>query len=277
METERPDIWDEIPALKDKEPRTEEPRPVIDPDPGETHNWMLASENGVYDPVETATKLQEGVESLPKTSATFRLNRILDDIAVIKHTVDEVVELAGAWPLPDEFTEDRQSGRRYVNPNYPHARYYSEVVTRCRCGAVMIREEKVRGGQIAANEHDHADSCPKDYRLHARARLAEKRRRVIKRVLYLGMSVRSAQARIGLRRDSLANEAEQLALPPIGEMKERSREVIANTWAVLLEDYSPNEVAPAYGCSGQKVRRYVDKYTDAKPGELYKLRRDNGW
>lgn len=139
----------------------------------------------------------------------------------------------------------------------------------------MVREETVRGNPAIQGEHEHADDCVRDWRLHARARLIEERRRVAKRCLYLGHDFTQVTDRVGFRRDSFAEEGVAIGINPITELKQRANVVQANTWARLLREYSTSEVADAYGCHREKVRRYVNDYSDANAADLYKYRRNH--
>jgi len=273
MSTDRPQLWDDIPALRDKEPTVDTPETPLGVDPTDPHHEFMFTD-GDYEPVLIAAEIQRGVEDLPPTAATFKLDRVLDRDVPRSAIPVEIVELTGAWPVPEAYTQG-QNGQKYVNPNYDDARLYSEVVTKCACGAVMIRQESIRGEGVVPGEHEHTDDCPKDFRLHARARLAEQRRRVVKRGLYLGHSIRAMQDRLGLSRDSLGEEAKELGISPISEIKERGRQVLARTWARLAREYSPSVIGDAYGCHGQKIRRYINERTGVTGSELAEHRRNS--
>lgn len=241
----------------------------VDPD-APFHRFLLQSEHATNDPVTVVARLQDHVADLPDHKETFRVTEVLDsEWPSIKDT--RMVELTGAWPVPDHLQSNQYN--RYVNPSSPSASYYAGVAARCDCGALMVRKEDYTDdhGQVTQGEHEHTDDCPKDYRLRARADLGKKRREVIKRVCYLGHSVRSAQDRIGIARDSLGQEARDLGVE-ITALREEGRKRIARTAVRLLVDRSPTEIGEAYDCHAQKIRRLVNQHTDADASELYEYR-----
>lgn len=245
----------------------------VDPD-APYHDWMFQSEVAVYDPVDIAADLQSYVADLPDHTETFRLPAALPDRS---HAVNDptLVELTGAWPVP-AYVETGQSNR-YVNPNSPSASYYAGVFARCDCGGLMVRQQDVSDehGPVTQGEHDHAEDCPKDARLRARADIAERRREVFKRVCHLGHSVRGQRPRLGIDRDSLTQEVRDLGLSSIGDLRLEGRKRIARTAARLLVDHSPKEIGAAYGRSDQEIRRLVREHTEADARELYRYRRSN--
>lgn len=236
------------------------------------HDFMVPTDDAHHDRVALAASLQQKVAELPEYKDTFRVTKLLDDYDGGVHISPKLVELTGAWPVPDHL--ESSAYNRYVNPNGASARYYTEVTARCECGALMVREEDYteQFGEVTQGEHDHADDCPKDYRLRARADIAKKRREVLVRVCHLGHSVRSAQGRLGLARDSLGQEAEDLGVT-ITDLREEGRARIGRTAARLLLTHSPAEIGAAYDCHAQKIRRHVAEHTAVDASELYEYRR----
>lgn len=258
--------WTDVRSYSDRDPASSiEDKPISQYASTYRHEFMMG---GSYDRLGLLIEIREGIESMPKTASTFGLDQILDDDVHTSAVPDLLVELTGAWPLPQHFTSTAQKGRRWVNPNGTNPRYYSQVVTRCECGALMIRHQPKDPDPVVPGEHEHTADCPKDYRLHARARLHEKRRALVKRCAYLGHSIRSQSDRLGLSRDSLGAEAGELSLPGSTQMKEVSRSVLARTWADMADEHSPKRIARGYGCNYERVRKYINRRTDQSVQEL---------
>jgi hypothetical protein len=244
---------------------TEALRLGVDPD-APWHWWM--DHSGSHDPVETVIRLREYVEGLENYTAKFKLTDALEETEP-NAVPDQLVELTGAWPVPD--TLGRERYREFVNPNYEHARYYSDVYTRCECGALMVREELHRGNQVTQGEQEHAEWCPKDYRLRARADLEQQRRELAQRLLLLGHSIHANIARFGLTRGSLGEDTKELSID-IEWLKDRGRDRMARTFARLLRRRSAGDIGRAYDLSGTHVLRLVKDRTDLTGRELHSYR-----
>jgi len=242
------------------------------------HNFMVTrpSAGGTH-PIELAANVRDGIETMPESKAMFRLRDVLDDggRATAGLADYRVVELAGAWPVPDAFATGNDT--RWVNPTYTHARYYSDAVARCACGAVRLHKHDAGESPLDDHMTRHADDCPVDARLRTRARIHANRRCILTRMLLCGQSASAQSARLGVRPDegSRATTESHRVCVDITTLRERGRERRARTCARLLATHDPDTIGRAYGISGHTVRTSVNNYTAANAKALYEYRRDN--
>lgn len=232
------------------------------------HAFMRS--NGEYDRMEIATALQDAVNELPETTVTFRP----DDIVGFPRSAipDRLVELTGAWVVPPVYPVSIGRGKRFVNPGSSDRYLYADTVTRCECGALLVREERVLGETVTQGEHEHTDACRKDWRLRARAELCRQRREIIVDALHLGHPVKLITDRLGLSRNAFRELADDLTLD-INQHKSEGKQRLARTWVRLLLTHSAEEIGAAYGVSGQTIRRIVSDVTDLTPSTFYEYRR----
>lgn len=216
--------------------------------------------------LELIGKVREGIGELRDATATFRLSEMVDE-DFSSSFPDEAALLAGTWPVPDRFAAGENKIRRFVNPNYTHARYYAAVSVECRCGARKLRSNFGPTDDYPLGEDEHYDHCLRQWRLRTRANLLDKRRDKALKVLRLGLSIRQMQDMLGLASDSLGPSAYKIGVH-IENEKERAREIRARTCARLLRYRSTNEIANAYGIAPGTVRNTVNRYTDVTTKEI---------
>jgi len=238
---------------------------------GDVHDFLLPTEHQRYDRAETAVKLRQGIDALPETAATFKPKDFMD--ARRARTVSEgMITLMGSWKIPPVYSAG-SGGARYVNPHYPGREVYSDVYAECKCGALMVREELVGGTPVSQGEHQHAEDCRKQWRYRAKARLLEKRRSVMLRCYWHGLSGAKMAERLGFKApDSVGRISSSLGVSA-EERRQAGQNVMAETMARLLQYHPPSTVGEVYGLSGQAVRANVARRTDTTPAELYEQRR----
>lgn len=243
------------------------------PEPPEVHSFLLQSQDARIDPVDVMVNLREGVTQLPETATTFKPKNYVEHPTAVD---DQMLVLLGSWPVPDVYPAAGGNGRKWVNPNSPDRHLYSDVVTRCECGAILVREERIHGETIGQSEQDHTDACRKQDRLRARARLAERRREILLEGYWLRRSGAQMSPRLGLTgRDSVGPIAQAVGVDAEQE-RQRGERISARTMTRLLERYSPKVVGEVYGLSGEGVRAKVRRQLGTDPAELYERRKRLG-
>jgi hypothetical protein len=244
-----------------------------EPEPPDAHEFLLQSRDARIDPVDVMRDLRAGLADLPDTAATFKPKRFADHPTA----VDEgMLVLCGAWPVPDVYPAAGGNGRKWVNPHNDDAYLYADAVTRCVCGAILVREQRIHGETIGDSEHDHTDDCRKQWRLDARARLAAKRREILLEGYWHRRSGAQMSARLGCTgRDSVGPIAQAVGVDAEAE-RQRGAHIAARTMGRLLECYPPRVVGDVYGLSGEGVRATVRRHLDADPGDLHERRKRLG-
>jgi len=243
------------------------------PEPPEVHSFLLQSQDARIDPVDVMRDLREGIAQLPPTATTFKPKNYVEHPTAV---ADDMLVMLGSWPVPDVYPAAGGNGRKWVNPESEDAYLYSDVVTRCECGAIMVREERIHGETVGTSEHEHTDACRKQWRLRARARLAEKRREILLEGYWLRRSGAQMGPRLGLQgRDSVGPIAGAVGVAAEQE-RQRGERIAARTMARLLERYSPRVLGEVYGLSGEGVRSKVRRQLGVDPSELYERRKRLG-
>jgi len=238
-------------------------------DRGDTHDFLFQSSGQETEPVHVLIDLRDAIEELPSTATTWKPS----DHAPVSAIDTSMLVLCGSWPVPDVYTNAGGNGERWVNPNAEDAYLYSDVYAKCRCGAIMVREEAVHGNTLGTADQAHTEGCRKQWRMRARARLCEHRRAIMLDCYWHAQSGCEMAHRLGLRgRDSTGPVAVQLGIDSEAR-RSAGQDVAARTAGELLARYSPSTLGRAYGISGEGVRDKVRRLTDYSVGDQYRKRR----
>jgi hypothetical protein len=241
------------------------------------HEFMLVKSDRVgggngYKLAEGARlipEIREHIESKPATAAKFRVADVgpVEDSVGAKAVTDEMLEFLGSWPHPDRFATSHQRGRGYVNPNYVHAGTLSDLVVECQCGVQMVRNYRRidKGGNPLA-EIDHNDGCKPQWRLEARARMAQRREVMLRRLGVMGWHRGKIAPRFGLEGGtSVAGLPQEYGLS-FGGLRDEYHRRAANTYAVAIEaGESAADVAEIYGHHVTTLSRWKREYGGEDP------------
>ena len=236
------------------------------------HEFLLPGEHGKRDPFALALELADALAELPETAATFQPVDIVGPIDV-RNLDDRILHLLGSWRVPGHYTRNSGKGTKWVNPHYHDKARYSDVGVRCECGALMIRTEKVSGESVINGESDHSEDCHKSWRLHAQARLYERRQEMVRQLMGFGHTVGAIMPRLGLPGTRNIGPVVDDPCFDVDARKDRGRQRIANTAAELLTRYTAAEVGRVYGFGAKAIQQFVNRRTDATADELWEERR----
>jgi len=236
------------------------------PPEGDVHEFLLASDTRSLHPADAMLALRDHLDDLADTAATFTFSQVVEDTDLTHHTyTTRMMWLVGSWQNP---LSDKQ---RWVNPNHSNSERYSDVVTRCDCGALMARVKEVYHESPHDSDNEHTDDCTKQNRLRARARLCDARADALRQGLAYGQTGRSMASRLGLG-DSIGETAKDLGVDVEG-LKAEYKQKRTNTLLHLLTDYTPAEAGKVYGISGSRVREIIACDTPYNVGDFTDLRR----
>lgn len=271
------DAWDDLPDLEPLEQRHGHAAYPIGVD-GDApwHDWLLRTGNRArYSALRLLRGLRHSIASLPPYKALFSAEEVCDFGS--RATIPTpMMELCGAWLVPKFFSDGSGKGRRqFVNPNHTNASYYTQVWTRCECGALMHRETP--GNMPPGETQEHAADCLRQWRLRARARLCETRRAAAERCLLLGHSIGGSMDRLGLHnRSSMGGSKRAIGIRQ-QEMEERGKDREATTFARLAHFYDHGEIGDAFGYSRKTVGKRITHRTGTDGDALRRFRQDNGY
>ena len=230
-----------------------------------------------HDPIEVLLDLREGFESLPETTATTRLDRVVSNYSL--QTIQPVhLEIMGSWRVPTDRYACGRGGNglnRVVNPKAPDAYRYSDVYSICECGAVVTSVNPNDTDNDSADRHDK--SCVPINRWRARHRYWERRRATMLRMLRLGLDTSWIVPRLGYvpNRGGIRNEVTRHGLSTLDE-RENGRKIIALTAADALDRHPTTKIAPAFGLKQSTMSEWIDRYTDVSPLEKMAQRMRGG-
>lgn len=234
---------------------------VSDPSESLTHDFLIKRPQADIDPVEKVLKLRDFIEDIPKSRATFRGGDVFMP-SVASHIGSDIYNFLGSWELPDYYLtgETATGGLQWVNPNYYHRRQYSDVAVRCKCGAILIREENVQGESVVEGEHEHTDDCLKQWRLRARARLSERRAEIINHMTSMGHERIDTGKRMGITGNAVSTIAKRVGAD-IENSEKRYFDCRNRTIPKLLESHSSEDVGRVYGMSDRRVKEVYREET----------------
>lgn len=222
-----------------------EPEYKLDDTDGPKHEFLLDSTGGLSKTVRRLPRIREYIESLPETTATFKLS---DAGEFAAHTVTEqMIEFLKAWPLADYHAQSNHGGRHFVNPDYIHAHTYTDLIVECECGATFTRNYEADDSRLR-DEDNHADHCMPYQRLRCRARMSELRWNEMNRLTRLGWNSSDLAARFGTHQ-SYAGQLTKTYNTSVSALRDSYRRRAGNTYHYLVHEVgeSSKEVADIYG------------------------------
>lgn len=204
--------------------------------------------------------LRDLIEGFGELKAFFTASRFIEETEYDWRIVEpEMVVMVGSWEIPGIYQRSDDRSTQYINPNYKDKRIYPEVYAKCSCGAVLSRSYNDGLNRLRV-EHEHSDDCPTYERLRARANLLEKRERVMKQSLRLGIPSSKLGPRVGLG-GHLGTIAKELGID-IRQNRLIWRRNAARSYLKLQdEELEQEEIARAYGVHKSSLRRWLNQYT----------------
>lgn len=202
--------------------------------------------------------IRSGVEDLPETRAMFRLSDVMDHHLpgdVTQYTVG-LVTLLGSWRVNEVYCSQSPTSY-YVNPAHPDRARYSDVITRCECGSVF----KQVGWPTHGTSQNHKPDCLYHHKMRTIATIWERRYYVLRETLLMARPANAAADRLGVSGNRVSEIAAQLGIDAEA-MRNRGRELRAETMWHLLHEHPPEVVGGIYGVSGQTAKRQVRKFTE---------------
>lgn len=217
------------------------------------HDFLL-NEDDPERPLTAMAELRDHVDGMPDTAAFWSPADATD--AWPHGVTDEMLEMLGAWPVPEEHAGGNQAAVRYVNPGYVHAKEYSDLGFSCGCGEVTYgygTGSQMETGAIKA----HREDCPEASQKRGKLQLYFARVAWLKRAALFWIRQPVARKRLGFAADHSATRL----VKPLGETYHdwygRGKDLAANTMTILRGwDVDAQLIADAYGTSRQTVYTY---------------------
>lgn len=215
------------------------------------YQWMFRRDGSRPDSVEALIDLREGVEDLPETAATFRIND-LTDYHHSRYTVD-MVYLVGSWPAPNRYNS--QKAARYVNPNYVHRLGYSDLYVECECGAQLGPNVDI--GKELSGGVGHSDTCSRAVRERAMQNLNKHRREWLITAADLWMTQEDAARRMGISRKRISALTGRVGVD-WQERRKEGRQKQVKTWLRLHDKhgFQNEKIGRAFGRPESTVSAY---------------------
>jgi hypothetical protein len=216
----------------------------------ECYGWAFQSEHDRSN-LHLLVGLQEGLDALPVTAASFTIEAVTDRQAALY--TEEMMWLVGSWEMPDRLSTARTT--RWVNPSHEHKAYYFDVTVECECGAVMARERNKKSWDA---EHNHTEECRPEYREPARDELIQKRKEWIRAGADLWLSYYEVGPRMGVAPQGLTGLCDRYGID-WHERRKRGRHRAIQTWRKLHDEYGHkwDAIAKAWGSPSTTVRSYA--------------------
>jgi len=237
------------------------------PPVSEAHSFLIKTPEQNQDPALALVALRDYIDDLGPGTATFTAGDALEDADQTYHILKrEMFWMVGSWESPLT-----HNVRRWVNPNYDDKIRYTDVQTKCECGALMTRVKELYHDSPHDSDNEHTPSCTKQNRLRARAELCDARAYALKTGLKHGQTGRSMAGRLGLS-DSIGEAAKDLGVDVAG-LKEDFRTRRRNTILHLLKRHPTTTVGRVYGLSAGRVREIVAAETPYASADFTAYRR----
>lgn len=243
---------------------------TVEQDDRPVYDFFFPKTDAKHDRVELAIEMRRFLEEIPKTKATFSLSsKRFTDLSKYHPTTrgrrnalqSIPMWFFGVWRLvpPYKKLNDGRNSKKFVNPNYAHARKFPDCIVQCDCGAYVAHKRKTCGGQLGAAS-DHDDGCRLEWRYDCRAEVVRKRRDVIKRGLRFGLETNTIMARLGMEGNSWGTTIQRLDVD-LESLRQERKELLVFTVDELLErGYSKTEVRDALGITYRRLRLRLKEF-----------------
>lgn len=236
------------------------------------HEFLVDTDGCLGEAAEHVIDIRNYIESLPETSATFKLKDI-PNIYPSRVRVEHI-EFAKSWLIPPRFTE----GKSFlcVNPTAKFAHRYTDITADCRCGSTVARKYNTDTPALDGVT-EHADDCMKFYRQHTRADLSERRYDETMRLTKIGWGRHELGRRFACEPSQVNAMVNQYGVN-FGDLRDEFRRIAANTYCYFVRErgYGGQKIADIYGYTRDTLARWINKHGDYEPekGDL-ELTRDN--
>lgn len=253
-----------VPALTDDHEHASYTHPG---DKFDMHAFLVDRDGGLHDGAEAIIEAREHLDGKPPTAGTFTTKDVTTKPSSI---IDEHMELLGAWPTPDYYTESRR--RRYVNPDFVHRRQYADVIVECACGTPVLRMDG-KNQDCPVGVEDHAPDCTDRDKKDARERLRERRVAEHERLRALGWSGEEIAVRFGMKHNNAARFARYEGLDggSLGHgTTDEYRRLAANTYWFLhyVSGVKTKTITRIYGVSRNALCRWKNGHLDVDESDV---------
>lgn len=223
------------------------------------HDFLVSSYGGLSTEAKNINIIKDYINDLPEYAATFRLGHI-DELTCSPNAIsDETVEMAGAWSI--ENTLHSVNEDQYINPNHIHIKQYTDSVVNCRCGAPYVKAYDLEDDIDIQREH--TEDCLPYYRLEARAKIQERRHKLLERCSWLGWKTDTIAPRLGMSKNNVSSFARQVGTS-MTELRDLYRQHASETYVKLVREdgVTASKVADVYGHTRTTLTRWAKKNTD---------------
>lgn len=231
------------------------------------HGFLINHRGELNAAARSLPDIRQYISNRPQTASTFDATNlpVPPSTQVTKHHL----ELCYAWPFVDDYGPTGNN-RRFVNPQYPHAHRFSDLIVECECGARFVKNYEVDDSPIQ-QASQHTESCMPFHRLEARAEMSRRRYNKIRRLGWLGWKGPDIAPRIGVTRNHTGGYSREYGIT-LRENYEQYRYAVANTSAYLIlrGEADLSTMADIYGHSTKSIRDWAKKHTpfETKTGRV---------
>lgn len=249
------------------------------------HYFLTTADGRLSLGAKAVPAVREHIGSMPATASTFKSKDIdlnghpsslnnynLGNVRTVHY------EFVGAWPLPERYQMGSGTKRTiYVNPRGAHARHYTDVVSRCECGAIINRWYD--DGALDDATVGHSERCKPYHELRARAGLYQHRHLLATRLVKMGWQAKDIARRFGMSSDAIGPLLQEFDTS-LSEIRGEYRAMAAATYVYLTRDNDvpAEDVAEVYDHDVSTLGRWVRKYLnyETMSGKEFVRDPDNG-
>lgn len=244
------------------------------------HPWLLQSRNTTspYHPVELFLELKNYVESLPPTTAIFKIAGHFEKSHFNTESVKrEMMHMLGCWEATSVYT-GTSGPVNYVNPKSSDASRYSDAIVKCDCGTLVLLNQSIspRNRDLPHDEfNEHSEECVSQWKLRSRAELLENRARIVREMMRAGNDGSDCYDRLGVRDFNTINHVTKNIGVDHYKLKEEFQEARLNTILELLTLFDREVIAEVYDVSPNYVRSLVATETEYSVMDFRSCRKEN--
>lgn len=253
--------------------RTRLAEPVSFPKSDDEWHSFLHPDFGPEEPVRAVIRLKRYLESKPEYKTVFSSKQLRREADIEgRATFHRLMKFLGSWKVPEYYNADGS----WVDPNSDEKHRYAGAGVVCECGTPIVREEFGNSQEqpLAMADQSHADDCCKRWRVQARGRLWEERKKAIEEMTNYGFSIRQTQPRLGYEVSSdHGHKLAKFCGLDSEKLIREARERVVRSFIVLSREYSTDTVAELYDVSRGTVNRSLRNETNVNGKTLYSYRR----
>lgn len=210
------------------------------------HDFLLDRHGELTEQARMLPEIRDNINDLPQTTATFKVTRIHPGQS---HYLDDTeLEFLGGWPIHESYSGGSNWGRGFVNPNYIHARTYTDMIHECECGGIVTVKQDNTDRKLDAE--GHKEDCRPHMRLQTRAEMTRERWQQIQRLAALGWNSTQISTRFGAGNSYVGSFIKQYDTT-FKELRNEYRQAAGEMYRHLVheQDESAEFVSELYGHS----------------------------